>query len=148
MPARINTMQHTRAWRSWLNYDREGIAHSFQHRAPRRQNCTIFRNKWYRRTEAIRTLAHPSLRHEIITDISQLSRVRTYTYVNGTCLSILRRGWFTPVRWTWDAGKLIERHNLSMLVPTWYRECQLSLREAWLQFTTRNRNLELVKITL
>lgn len=49
-----------------LNYIHEGIALVLP-RMRGRQNCAIFRNKWFLRTEAIR---QP---YKIITDISQLS---------------------------------------------------------------------------
>lgn len=61
-----------------LNYIHEGIALVLP-RMRGRQNCAIFRNKWFLRTEAIR---QP---YEIITDISQLSPALEHERVMRAC---------------------------------------------------------------
>lgn len=79
-----------------LNYIHEGIALVLP-RMRGRQNCAIFRNKWFLRTEAIR---QP---YEIITDISQLSPALEHERVMRACTP-----WSFARMWTNDS---CERHE-------------------------------------
>lgn len=92
-----------------------------------RQKCAIFRNKWSLHIEAIRTFVYPSLRYEIITNISQLSPHNAHSCMYIVVDSTPRRVDDLCSHCESKKRGIIKRHNLSILAPAKYRKCQLSV---------------------